>query len=138
MTSEAVVRRDGTASLEFVEGLHAALDELWTRAPAVPEADRSLFALAVIEIATNVVVHATDEDHPVTLKVELRAGDDLHAILHDDATPVPVDLTSVSMADALAESGRGLAIAAAVCDELSLERRDGNVWRLRRRVAAAG
>ncbi len=38
------------------------------------------------------------------------------------------------MADALAESGRGLAIAAAVCDELSVERRQGNLWRLVRRV----
>ncbi|MEV8240806.1 hypothetical protein AB0O90_11255 [Microbacterium testaceum] len=50
------------------------------------------------------------------------------------AVPCARNITAATMADALAESGRGLAIAAAVCDELSVERRRGNLWRLVRRV----
>jgi len=128
--SEVTVFRKGLATLDFVEGLHAALDELAAAAPEVPEDDFSLFSLAVIEIATNIAVHAPRGAEEVSLSVTLTAGDNLLAVLRDSAAPVHLDLTARTMVDALAESGRGLAIAAAVCDELSIERRDGNVWRL--------
>lgn len=132
--TDVTVSRHGRATLQFVEGLHGALDELWRAAPEIPEADRALFGLAVIEIATNIVEHSGSERHPVTIEVDLAAGDQLRATLRDDAEPVDVDLSAVTMADALAESGRGLAIAAAVCDQLSLERGGGNIWRLARRI----
>lgn len=132
--SEITVTRQGIATLAFVEGLHGALDELAAQAPEVSEEDFSLFSLAVIEIATNIAVHAPRDGDDVSLSVELSAGDDLRAVLRDSAAPVHLDLTAATMADALAESGRGLAIAAAVCDELSIERRGGNVWRLVRSV----
>jgi serine/threonine-protein kinase RsbW len=101
--------------------------------PQIPETDMSLFSLAVIEIATNIAVHGPRGDEDVSLTVELAAGDDLRATLRDSAAPVTFDPKAQTMVDALAESGRGLAIAAAVCDELSVERRGGNVWRLIRR-----
>lgn len=138
MATEAVVRREGRADLAFVDELHEAFEELWALAPAVPENDRTMFALAVIEIATNIATHTAGEAAPVTVEVELSADDALRALLRDDGVPADIDLDAVSMGDAMSESGRGLAIAAAVCDELSLERRHcggrryGNVWRLRR------
>lgn len=135
--SEITVAREGAATLAFVEGLHGALAELAQGAPHVAEDDLSLFSLAVIEIATNIAVHAPQGGPAVSLSVELSAGDELRAVLRDSAPPVPLDLTATTtMADALAESGRGLAIAAAVCDELSVERRQGNLWRLVRRVGS--
>ncbi|WP_058595335.1 ATP-binding protein [Microbacterium testaceum] len=134
MVSEITVTREGAATLAFVEGLHGALEELAHCVPHIAEDDLSLFSLAVIEIATNIAVHAPRGGDEVSLSVELSAGDELRAVLRDSAPPVHLDLTAATMADALAESGRGLAIAAAVCDELSVERHRGNLWRLVRRV----
>lgn len=131
--SDVTVTRAGVATLDFVEGLHEALGELAAQVPQIPETDMSLFSLAVIEIATNIAVHGPRGDEDVSLTVELAAGDDLRATLRDSAAPVTFDPKAQTMVDALAESGRGLAIAAAVCDELSVERRGGNVWRLIRR-----
>lgn len=132
--SEITVSREGVATLAFVEGLHEALDELSANAPHVSEEDFSLFSLAVIEIATNIAVHAPRGGEDVMLSVAVSAAEDLRAVLRDSAAPVHLDLTAATMADALAESGRGLAIAAAVCDELSIERRSGNIWRLVRHL----
>lgn len=128
--SEITVSRQGVATLDFVEGLHEALAELGARAPHISELDLSMFSLAVIEIATNIVVHGPRGDEEVSIAVELSAGEELRATLRDSAAPVSFDPKAQTMVDALAESGRGLAIAAAVCDELSVERRGGNVWRL--------
>lgn len=128
--------REGLATLDFVEGLHEALEELGAQAAHISELDLSLFSLAVIEIATNIAVHGPRGDEDVSLSVELSAGEELRATLRDSAAPVTFDPRAQTMVDALAESGRGLAIAAAVCDELLVERRGGNVWRLVRRPAA--
>lgn len=134
MATDCVVTREGVATLEFVESLHEALGDLATCAPSVPASDLALFSLAVIEIATNIASHGSRGDEAVTLRVELSAGEDLRAILRDSAAPVDFDPAAQTMVDALAESGRGLALAAAICDELSVERRGGNVWRLVRRI----
>lgn len=134
MATEVTVSREGLATLEFVEGLHDAIAELSARAPHVSEGDLTLFALAVIEIATNIAVHGPKGDEDIALSVELSAGEALRATLRDNAAPVHFDPQAQTMVDALAESGRGLAIAAAVCDELSVERRNGNIWRLTRRL----
>lgn len=131
--SDVTVVREGMATLDFVEGLHEAFTELGARAPHVPELDLSLFSLAVIEIVTNIAVHGPRGDEDISISVELSAGEALCATLRDSAAPVDFDPKAQTMVDALAESGRGLAIAAAVCDELSVERRGGNVWRLLRR-----
>mgnify|MGYP001064375291 CR=1 FL=1 len=128
--------REGLATLDFVEGLHEALEELGAQAAHISELDLSLFSLAVIEIATNIAVHGPRGDEDVSISVELSAGEELRATLRDSAAPVTFDPRAQTMVDSLAESGRGLAIAAAVCDELSVERRGGNVWRLVRRPAA--
>ena len=132
--SEITVTREGVATLAFVEGLHGALEELARSVPHIAEDDFSLFSLAVIEIATNIAVHAPRGGDEVSLSVELSAGDELRAVLRGSAPRVRVALTAATMADALAEAGRGGAAAAAVCDELSVERRRGNLWRLVRRV----
>lgn len=137
METESTVRRRGEADLGFVEGLHEALAELWVDAPRVPLADREMFALAVIEVATNIATHTPAASRPVRLDVALTAGSELRATLTDDAPRVHVDLDALSMADALSESGRGLALAAAVCDELSVDWDGGNVWRLRRSLGEA-
>ncbi len=123
---------EGPADLGLVDALHAALASLWSAVPGVSDEDRMLFELAVSEIATNVVEHAEGPAHPhVSMRLEVDRTA-LTATLTDDADPALVRLDEVSMADADAESGRGLALALAALDELVHEPGDGNVWRLRR------
>jgi len=124
---------EGPADLHLVDAVHAALESLWSAVPDVSEEDRMLFALAVSEVATNVVEHAQGPDHPeVTIRLEVDAGA-LTAVLTDDADPALIRLDQVSMPGAEAESGRGLALALAALDELVHEPGQGNTWRLRRR-----
>ena len=101
----------GPAELSLVDDVHEALESLWQQAPGVGDEDRMLFALAVSEVATNVVEHAegaAPAQVTVTLTVDASA---LTAVLTDDADPALIRLNDVSMPDSDAESGRGLALA---------------------------
>jgi len=122
----------GPAELSLVDDVHEALESLWEQAPGVGDEDRMLFALAVSEVATNVVEHA-EGAAPAQVTVTLTVDDAaLTAVLTDDADPALIRLGEVSMPGADAESGRGLALALATLDELIHEPEGGNVWRLRR------
>lgn len=124
---------DGPADLSLVEAVHDALESLWARVPEVGDEDRMMFALAVSEVATNVVEHAEGPEVPhVRVRLEVDA-EWLTAVMADDADPALIRLHEVSMPGADAESGRGLAIALAVLDDLVHETDEGNTWRLRRR-----
>ncbi|MCM3697481.1 ATP-binding protein [Microbacterium oleivorans] len=139
MGAETVVREvSGPADLSLVDAVHEALDDMWEAVPDVSDEDRMLFALAVSEIATNVVEHATGEQE-ATVSIRLSvAADELVAVMSDDADPALIRLDRVSMPDADAESGRGLALALAALDELRHEADDGNVWVLRRERRSPG
>jgi serine/threonine-protein kinase RsbW len=53
--------------------------------------------------------------------------------LTDDGVPVPIDPSAARLPDALAESGRGLALVQMVVDDLRYERvADQNRWTVRR------
>lgn len=102
-----------------------------TSSDNVDDEARMQFEVAVVEIAANIIEHAGGGE-AVDLSLELRlAPDRLEACFTDDGTPARVNLRAVEMPDALADRGRGLAIALAALDELEYRRRDGsNVWRL--------
>jgi serine/threonine-protein kinase RsbW len=90
--------------------------------------------LAVSEIGTNIIAYSGD-GRPVRLRmvVDVRP-DSVTVAFTDDGHPAEVDLTRVKMADEAAESGRGLALAHRVLDELSYWRdQKGNHWTLTRR-----
>ena len=137
MPTERTARVEGIADAGLPDRVFEALESLWTSAPHVGEEDRTLFALAVSEIAANVVEHAEARE-PIHVTVTLTVGDDaLGAVFTDSADPALIDLTRVSMPGADAESGRGLALALATLDELVHETTDGNTWRLRRDIRPA-
>ncbi|MCZ4655181.1 ATP-binding protein [Dietzia kunjamensis] len=100
-------------------------------AEEVDEDARMQFEVAVAEIAANIIEHAGNGEQ-VTLSLELLLSPDrLEARFTDNGTPARVDLRSVEMPDALAERGRGLAIALSALDELAYRRRLGsNMWHL--------
>lgn len=125
----------GPARLALVDRVHDALEKLWEQAREVPVDDRTLFALAVSEVLTNMVQHS-DGPCEVSVSVELRAtDDDLTAILVDTAPPAAIDWHGVAMPDTDSESGRGLALARAALDEFTHTFDEGgNRWLLRRRL----
>lgn len=129
----------GAATAEAVEAVHAELDRLWARAGHVPETDRAAFTLAVVEAATNVVVHAVPAtEAPIRLRVDLVAGPRrLEARIYEiGAAPARVTLEP-RMPQEQAESGRGLALIQALVSQVVFERHgDRNVWTLCRECGA--
>lgn len=144
MESDGSRRLRGVADERFLEQVHHLLADIGEEVRGAPgytaEDDEALglFELAVAEIAANVVEHAeTRNGVPVHVDFTVRAADGLfEAIFTDDAIFAPPTLDGVHMPDVEAESGRGLALAAAVLDELvhhPVEAGAGNHWELRRR-----
>lgn len=109
------------------------LDQAWS-ADEVADQTRMCIELAVSEIATNIIAYSGD-GKPVRLRMVVDVGPESVAVnFTDDGHPAPIDLTRVTMPDDAAESGRGLALAHRVLDELSYWRDpDGNHWTLKRR-----
>ncbi len=126
------VGRRGVAGPGCLDLVHDMLAELWTGAPEVAEQDRTLFEIAVVEIAGNVVEHT--RPRPVACELELAVYPDrLDAVFHDTGEDAAVDLSDTGLPDPLAETGRGLPMARAALDVLTHERRDGtNRWYLSR------
>lgn len=125
--------RRGPATPGTVDALHADLDALWEEAAYVPDADRIAFALAVVEAAGNVVVHAVPAaEDPIELEVDLTvAPHRLEARIYEiGAAPAQLDL-GAAMAEEHLESGRGLALIQALVSRVVFERQgDANVWTL--------
>lgn len=122
--------------------VHAMLDHLWQTQADVAERDRNRFETAVVEILGNIVEHAYELDHEAepppadeTRRFHIclsATAIDLVATFGDNGLPTQLDLEHVAMPDELAESGRGLALAAAAVDEMAYERiGERNHWRLR-------
>lgn len=128
---------DAPARPEVLDALHDLLGRAWAQCPAVTGTDRMSVELAVAEIAANIVEHTagTDEQIDMTAGVAVHS-DRVEVDLSDSGDPVSVDFAAASLPDdELAESGRGLALARAVVDEVSYAR-DGelNRWRIMRRL----
>lgn len=111
--------------------IHSELNALWSRNPQVPDGVRIQMAIATAEVGANIIEH-TPQDRPVRIRMDLELSD--HQVLvdfTDDGPPIDIDLESVSMPDAVAEAGRGLAMARAVLGRFSHHRDAiGNHWTL--------
>jgi serine/threonine-protein kinase RsbW len=129
------------ADPQILDLIHALLEQLWTGNPEVSDVDRFRFETAVIEVLGNIVEHAYQldpaaaehRDHARRFIVVLAVtAQEVVASFGDNGLPTSLDLSNVAMPHADAESGRGLALAAATTDELSYARVDGrNHWKLR-------
>jgi serine/threonine-protein kinase RsbW len=129
------------ADLQILDLVHALLEQLWIGNPEVSVEDRFRFETAVIEVLGNIVEHAYQldpaaaehRDHARRFIVVLAVtADEVLASFGDNGLPTSLDLSNVAMPHELAESGRGLALAAAATDELSYDRVEGrNHWKLR-------
>jgi serine/threonine-protein kinase RsbW len=135
--------RQGPATAETVDALHADFDGLWLEADFVPEMDRMAFATAVIEAASNVVRHAAPStEAPLQLGVDITVRPRrLEARISEiGAAPSNPELEDRQMpgADADAESGRGLSLIRALVSTITFERHgEDNVWVLCRNSSEA-
>lgn len=113
--------------------VHSLLAAMWSTSTDISELDRMMFETAVMEIAANIVQHAPDKD-PTKCNLILEVYPErLYAQFKDDGRMVVVNINAAEMPHALAESGRGLAIAKAAVDVLEYERHNGdNIWKLSR------
>jgi serine/threonine-protein kinase RsbW len=126
---------EGLAVPESLNLLHDLLDRVGRDHPDVDSADLMLFETAVIEVAGNVVEHGQPPGRVTwTFRIEIRP-DGLEASLSDSGEEYPGGTWGTRMPeDPMQESGRGLALATAVLDSLTYERRDdANHWRMLRR-----
>jgi serine/threonine-protein kinase RsbW len=117
--------------------IQRTLDIAWSHED-VPEDTKMCIELAVSEIGTNIIAYS-DGGQPVQLHMVVDVRPESIAVsFTDNGHPSPVDLTHVAMPDEAAESGRGLALAHRVLDELSYwHDRQGNHWTLMRRRSDA-
>lgn len=138
MAGDAVIYRlDGFAVPDELDRVHELLELAGSEHPEVGSTDLMLFETAVIEIANNVVEHGRPIGEVRWRLVLTIDGHELSADLYDSADEVDVDLDA-AMPDAETEGGRGLPLAGALLDHLSVERSNGvNHWRLVRRIDPA-
>lgn len=132
--TEIPVRRSLDASVE-IASVDAVLDTLaswWAEVGDVAPRVRHGFETAVVEIAGNIVEHATGDATARRFRVELSADSrSLTATLVDDGEPLAIDPMTTTMAEVDDENGRGLALARAGVDRLDYSHDRGrNVWRL--------
>jgi serine/threonine-protein kinase RsbW len=123
---EAVV---GPRTLDEID---AALQRAWTLHPHVPTTSQMQMGIATAEIGANIIEHAI-ADRPIRLTMDVVVlPDRVRVEFTDDGdpVPVPVDLSAVEMPDAMAERGRGLALAQAVLEGLAYRRAHLNHWTL--------
>jgi len=133
--SPRTLHRTGEAGLAFLDRLLDDLDAFLMDSAAVNDQDRALLLLAVSEVVTNIVAHGGPGVR-VSLAVSVFAQE-VRARIEDTAPPALIDWDGVSLPSEHAESGRGLAIALEVVDELRHESTTtGNVWLLRRSLAS--
>ena len=125
---------DTVAGPQTLGRLQSCLDDLWTEHGEIPDVVRNNIAVAAYEICTNIIEHS-GAGQPVRMRMELRLEPErVEIIFTDDGKPAVVDLDSVNFPPALADRGRGLAIAKGVLDELSYRRKDDrNQWLLTHR-----
>ncbi len=105
------LRAEMAGTEESLDALHELFAQLWDGAPDVAARDRVLFAIAVAEIAANVIEHGLDPSESWNIDL-VACNDRLEASIRQPGPLVERALTDLLMPDESAESGRGLALAA--------------------------
>lgn len=136
--TEVLARRGfrGPSNEDAIEAVHTELDSLWDDASFVPEMDRMTFTTAVIEAAANIVQHAIPvAEKAVELGVDITVRPtrlQARVSAYNAMEPFASELEP-SMPDEESESGRGLALIAALVTTVTFERQDAtNTWILTR------
>ena len=120
---------------DALDKIHRCLDELWSAHPELSEVVRTRVSVAVAEIGANIIEYSRP-GQPLRMQVRMQMkvqllAHEVEIVFTDEGDPADVDLTTVTMPDAMAERGRGLALAKACLDRLTYRRDSiGNRWTL--------
>lgn len=127
---------------DTIDAVHDLLDDVWRTIPDVSSTDRMSIETAVIELASNIIQHASG-GRPVTASLTVVTSPERIEATMSDSGEIDVDLVDIEgrtmpAADEYAESGRGIALMKALVDTVEHRRVDGvNVWTLVRMREAA-
>lgn len=125
---------EGFAVPDQLDAVHSLLAQAASEHPDLDPMDVMLFETAVIEIANNVVEYGRPEG-AVRWKFTIRVREDEIEAELDDTGQTFTPAQGSAMPGEDAESGRGLAIAEAVLDQIEFKRMgDTNHWRMVRRL----
>lgn len=121
-----------------VNAVHNFLESIWQDFSEINEMDRMTFETAILELASNVIEHATTEDDGVACVLQVHAvNHTLRAELRDTADAGAFRLTARAMPSSDAESGRGIALIQAMVDDLKYERAGQfNVWTITKTLSS--
>ena len=127
----------GRAAPESLSDVHELVSRAKDDNPAVAERDIMLFEIGLIEVANNIVKHSQPRGN-VDLRVLLIVDpNELAAELVDNGAAVMFPIHA-EMPDALATHGRGIPLARATLDEMTLNRvAEENHWHLKRKLRSA-
>ena len=117
---------------EGLNVLHASV-QLLRESTGLPPHDRNLmlFETALAEICANVLTHGRPLGSDYAVEYVLRLDEGTALASFTDHGPPVHDHLAREMPDPLSESGRGLAMARSLLDQLGYVReRDTNKWRL--------
>ncbi|MGV1006689.1 MAG: ATP-binding protein [Candidatus Nanopelagicales bacterium] len=121
---------EGETGPGVLTGIARVLDETWSAHPEIPSAICTQMSIATGEIGANIVEHAA-QGRAVGIRMEVRVlPGEVHVNFTDGGIALQVDLNTVSLPDAMAERGRGLALAKAALSELVYRRETVNYWTL--------
>jgi serine/threonine-protein kinase RsbW len=119
-----------TTGAHTLEEIDAILGQAWADHRHVPDAVRMQVGIATGEIGANIVEHAA-QGRAVWMRMEVRVSPhEVWVEFADAGIPATVDLASVELPDAMAERGRGLALAQSALGKLSYHRTTVNHWTL--------
>ena len=132
--SSAELTFQGPAEPGCLDRIHELMQQLWQAGPPVDDVDQMMFAMAVLEIANNIVRHRDGEHRDISLVLRTN-WQELSADILDNGAAVDVDVAGATLPeDDLAESGRGLVLARMALSEFSYQRvSERNHWHLVRR-----
>lgn len=123
----ALETETGPDTLDRIEAL---LKQAWSTHEHVPGPVRMQVGIAAGEIGANIIEHSA-RGGTVRIRMEVRVlPDAVRVEFFDQGVPLDVDLGSAHMPDAMAERGRGLALARAALAELHYRRDESNHWTL--------
>lgn len=127
-------RQELSVPPDDVDVVHSFLQRIWSESPTILLKDQFSFETAIIELASNVILHASGKS-PIFCDILVETFPDrMEATMTDSGERLNLALDSFVMPDDLSETGRGIPLIRELVDEFTFDsQRGGNLWRITRK-----
>jgi len=117
-----------------VDAVHDFLKTVWDTSPTISMRDQFSFETAIIELASNVILHAAGNS-PISCNISVETfPDHIEATMTDSGERLDLALDDFVMPDDLSETGRGIPLIRGLVDEFTFENHgERNLWRISRK-----